>query len=179
MPDYIHAFAHEFARQRRLMEQALGALADEDFFRRPSAHVNSAALIVKHLAGNLASRWSDFLTSDGDKSGRNRDAEFVLAPDDTRANLLAAWERAWNIVDATLAGLSDADLDRVVMIRGEPHTVQQALIRGVSHAAYHAGQVLYLARWLAPEAPYLTIAPGASQQHGSGRYLQPPREPPA
>lgn len=168
----VAACAHEFDRHRRLIERALAPLADEAFFQRPSEAVNPIALIVKHLAGNLASRWSNLLTSDGDKPARNRDNEFVLTADDTRANLMADWDAAWQIVKATLANLTEVDLARTVTIRGEPHTVLQALLRGVSHTAYHAGQVLYVARLVEPGAPWLTIAPGQSRQHGPGRYLE-------
>ena len=168
----VAACAPGFDRHRRLIERAVAMLTDEQFFHRPSAAVNPIALIVKHLAGNLASRWSDLLGSDGDKPARDRDQEFVLSPDDTRANLMAAWDAAWQIVENTLAGLSDADLARGVTIRGEKHTVLQALLRGVSHTAYHAGQVLYVARLVQPGAPWLTIAPGQSRQHGAGRYLE-------
>jgi len=168
----VAASAHEFDRHRRLIERAVAPLADEAFFRRPSEAVNPIALIVKHLAGNLASRWSDLLTSDGDKPARDRDSEFVLRAADTRANLMDAWDAAWQIVETTLASLSEADLARSVTIRGEPHTVLQALLRGVSHTAYHAGQVLYVARLEEPGAPWLTIAPGQSRQHGAGRYLE-------
>jgi uncharacterized damage-inducible protein DinB len=168
----VPACAHEFDRHRRLIERAVASLTDEQFFHRPSAGVNPIALIVKHLAGNLASRWSDLLTSDGDKPARNRDNEFVLTADDTRPNLMAVWDAAWQIVETTLAGLTDADLIRTVIIRGEPHTVLQALLRGASHTAYHAGQVLYVARLVEPSAPWLTIAPGQSRQHGPGRYLE-------
>jgi uncharacterized damage-inducible protein DinB len=178
MSNFIAAFAHEFTRHRRLMEQAMLALSDENFFRHPGPSVNSIALIVKHLSGNLASRWSDFLTSDGDKPARNRDDEFVLTEQDSRTNLMVAWDRAWSIVDQTLGELSDADLERVVTIRGEPHTVLQSLVRGVDHTAYHAGQILYVARLFQADAPYLTIAPGASRQSGVGRYLQPPGQRP-
>ena len=168
----VAACAHEFDRHRRLIERAVASLTDEQFFHRPSAAVNPIALIVKHLAGNLASRWSNLLISDADKPARDRDHEFVLSPDDTRANLMAAWDAAWQIVEATLASLSDADLAETVTIRGEPHTVLQALLRGVSHTAYHAGQVLYVARLVEPSAPWLTIAPGQSRRHGTGRYLE-------
>ncbi|MBX9790106.1 MAG: DUF1572 domain-containing protein [Pirellulales bacterium] len=168
----VAACGHEFERHRRLIERAVTPLTDEELFRHPAPSVNSLALIVKHLAGNLASRWSDFLTSDGDKPSRDRDNEFVIMAADTRVNLMAGWDRAWSIVGQTLVSLSDADLDREITIRGEPHTVLQALLRGVSHTAYHAGQVLYVTRLLRPDAPWLTIAPGQSRQHGAGRYLQ-------
>lgn len=168
----IKAFAHEFDRNRRLIEKAIAELDDETFFQPPGENVNSIALIVKHLAGNLRSRWSELLTSDGDKPWRDRDREFVLADDDSRASLMAAWDEAWGTVETTLAGLADADLERQITIRGEPHTVLQALIRGTSHAAYHAGQVLYIARMLNPGGTWLTIAPGKSREHGPGRYLK-------
>lgn len=167
----IADFKHEFCRYRGLAEAAMGHLDDGQFFQRPGPQVNPMALIVKHMAGNLASRWSDFLTSDGEKPSRQRDQEFVLGEADTRAALMAAWQHGWSVLLATLDGLCDADLERSVTIRGEPHTVRQALLRGVNHAAYHAGQVLYLARLLRPDAPWLTIAPGGSRQHAAG-YLR-------
>ena len=168
----VAACAHEFDRHRRLIERAVAMLTDEQFFHRPSAAVNPIALIVKHLAGNLASRWSDLLGSDGDKPARDRDQEFVLSPDDTRANLMAAWDAARRPVAPTSAGLPDADHAKTRTIRGEPHTVLQALLRGVSHTAYHAGQVLYVARLVEPSAPWLTIAPGQSRRHSTGHYLE-------
>ena len=168
----VSAFQHEFQRNRRLVEQALGDLSDEDFFRKPGDAVNSIALIVKHMAGNLTSRWSNLLESDGDKPARDRDQEFVLEPADTREHLMAAWDSAWQTVSATLAGLRGEDLSRVIEIRGEAHTVLQALARGASHTAYHAGQILYLVRWLQPAAKWRTIPPGGSKQHGPGKYLR-------
>src|SRR5689334_7064867 len=116
---YLEDVAFSFRKQKDLAEQAFDQLADEEFFRRPAEHSNSVAVIVKHLAGNLKSRWTDFLTSDGDKPWRDRDAEFVIGPDDTRARLLAAWQEGWDALFATLAGLGEADLLRRVTIRGE------------------------------------------------------------
>ncbi len=147
-------------------------LDDEQFFRQVAPQVNSVAIIVKHLAGNLTSRWTDLLTTDGEKPERNRDGEFAIAPADTRAGLLAAWERGWKAVLGTVAGLREADLGRTVTIRGEPHTVFQALVRGLSHAAYHVGQILYLARLWRADSPWLTIAPGQSGS-ARGSYLNP------
>ena len=128
------------------MTRAIGELSDDEFFRRPGEAVNSLALVVKHLAGNLTSRWTDFLTTDGEKPWRDRDDEFVIGPHDSRAALLAAWEGAWSVVAAALAGLNDSDLQKQVTIRGEPHTVFQALLRSADHTSYHAGQIMYLAR---------------------------------
>ncbi len=166
------AFQYEFQRHRRLVEQALDDLSDEAFFRKPADAVNSIALIVKHMAGNLSSRWSNLLDTDGDKPVRDRDREFILEPADTREHLMADWESAWQTVAATLSGLRDEDLSRQITIRGEAHTVLQALARGATHTAYHAGQILYLARWLQPDAKWRTIPPGGSKQHGAGKYLR-------
>jgi hypothetical protein len=147
-------------------------LDDQEFIRRPADHVNPVALIVKHLAGNLASRWTDFLATDGEKASRDRDGEFLLTEQDTRASLLAAWERGWEVLFDTLGGLGEPDLDKSVTIRGERHRVPQALLRGLSHTAYHTGQILYLVRLWRPESPWLTVPPGQSRKVG-GAYLPP------
>jgi uncharacterized damage-inducible protein DinB len=160
----IDAFAHEFRKHREMMEQSIGILSDEEFFRRPGEQVNSVGLIVKHMAGNLLSRWTDFLTSDGEKPSRDRDDEFVLSEADTRQQLLAKWNTAWVAVEKTLAELTEADLSREVTIYGRPHTVLLALLRGLDHAAYHAGQIAYLARLYQPNARWLTIPPGKSKE---------------
>jgi hypothetical protein len=162
----------EFRRHKSLADRAMAQLNDEDFFRRPGEAVNPMALIVKHLGGNLLSRWTDFLTSDGEKATRNRDGEFVVGKNDTRANLLAAWEAGWGALFNTIEKLGTADLDRMVMIRGEQMTARQALLRGLTHASYHVGQILYLARLLRPDGTWLTIAPGQSQRMG-GQYRKP------
>jgi uncharacterized damage-inducible protein DinB len=162
----------ELRQYKTLADKALAGLDEAAFFRRPAEHVNPIALIVKHLAGNLTSRWTDFLTTDGEKPTRDRDSEFVLTPADTRASLLVAWDRGWQAVLSTVGSLTSADLTREITIRGEKHTVQQALLRGLNHAAYHVGQILYLARLYAPDRPWLTIAPGKSREHRPG-YLRP------
>ena len=172
MSDFLADVRHEFQRHKALADKSLAELDDEQFFRAPGEAVNPVALIVKHLAGNLSSRWTDFLTTDGDKPTRDRDAEFVLTERDTRPNLLAAWERGWTVLFATLSGLSDADLDKSITIRGENHTSRQAILRGMTHVAYHTGQILYLVRLLRPQAPWLTIAPGQSRAFRQ-KYRQP------
>jgi len=163
--ELLSDIGHEFRRHKNLADRAITALDDEAFFRRPAEQVNSVAIVVKHLAGNLLSRWTDFLTTDGDKSGRNRDGEFVIEVQDSRSHLLALWEAGWKSLLDTIDLLKEDDLSITVTIRGEPHTVQQALLRGVTHATYHAGQITYLARLYKPDAPWLTIAPGQSQMH--------------
>jgi hypothetical protein len=168
MSTLIADLMHEFRTQKDLADRAVAPLPADAFFRRPGEAVNPIALIVKHLAGNLKSRWYDFLAADGEKPTRDRDAEFVLGPDDTQAGLLAHWERGWGTLFDTLARLTDADLGKTITIRGEPHSAQQAILRGLTHAAYHVGQILYVARLLRPDAPYLTIPPGESQAHRAG-----------
>src|SRR5262249_40371317 len=121
---------HEYRRQKNLADQALAQLDEAAMVRRLGERANPVAIIVKHLAGNFLSRWTDFLTSDGDKASRDRDSEFVLKEEDTRANLLATWEKGWAAFEGTAARLTEADLNKTITIRGEPHTVYQALLRG-------------------------------------------------
>lgn len=166
MDDLLSDLLFEFRRHKSLADRAMAALGDREWFDRPAPHVNPVAVIVKHLAGNLASRWTGFpAAADGDLPGRDRDGEFVLTQADTRPTLTAAWDHGWAALFDAVQGLSrgDLDLDRPVTIRGEPHTLRQALLRGLSHAAYHTGQILYLARLHRPDAPWLTIAPGQSR----------------
>jgi hypothetical protein len=175
MDDLVADLRHEFQRHRVLAERAIAQLNDEEFFRRPGELVNPVALIVKHLAGNFASRWALFLTTDGEKPTRDRDGEFVLADGDTRENLMAAWERGWKILFDALDGMTEADLLKKVNIRGEPHSARQALLRGISHLAYHTGQILYVARLLRPQGAWLTVPPGQSKNVPGGyrRHTEP------
>jgi hypothetical protein len=173
MNSLLADLTHEFRRHKALADRAMTQFNDEQFFHRPGEAVNPVALIVKHLAGNLVSRWSDFLNTDGEKPSRDRDGEFLLGEQDTRANLLAAWERGWQTLYDTLDGLQASDLEKTVTIRGEPHTVVQALLRSMSHVAYHTGQILYVVRLLRPESTWLTIAPGQSRNR-AGDYRRTP-----
>jgi hypothetical protein len=173
MPLLIADVTHEFRRHKDLVDRAIVGLGDVALFQPPAAHVNPVALIVKHLAGNLWSRWTDFLGSDGEKHHRNRDAEFVLSAGDTPDQLRSDWERGWSALFGTLATLTDDDVERLITIRGEPHRVQQALLRSLDHVAYHTGQILYIARLLNPHGDWLTIPPGGSRSHVAA-YLQPP-----
>jgi hypothetical protein len=163
MSDLLPDALQEFRRHKRLADNAIAALSDAEFFHRPGPPVNPIALIVKHLAGNLRSRWTSFLTSDGEKPDRDRDSEFILTEQDTRAALLQAWERGWQTLFDALGQLGETDLTRTVLIRGEPHTVLQATLRSLTHAAYHVGQLLYVARWVHPDAPWQTVPPGGSR----------------
>jgi hypothetical protein len=171
---YLEDIVFSFRKQKGWAEQALRQVADAAFFRKPGEHSNSIAAVIKHLALNLASRWTDFLTTDGDKPWRDRDAEFVIGPEDTRARLLAAWEAGWAALFQTLGQLGEGDLLKKVTIRGEEHTVVQAIHRSLAHTAYHTGQIMYLSRLLTPEGwEWITIPPGQSQQFKAqgGKYL--------
>lgn len=134
-----------FRQYKKLGEGAMVQVADEDLTRTLDPEMNSIAIIVKHMAGNMSSRWTDFLTSDGEKPTRNRDAEFEEPPA-TRAELMKLWERGWACLFAALDPLTDADLTRSVTIRGEAHSVMQAINRQVAHYSYHCGQIVMLAK---------------------------------
>jgi len=170
-PTMLADVRQEFRRHQRLAQEAMTQLDAAGFFQRPAPHVNPVALIVKHLGGNLRSRWTGFLTSDGEKPDRDRDREFVLTDADTRDHLMAAWQQGWAALWGTLESLSDCGLEQRVTIRGEGHTVRQALMRGLTHVAYHTGQILYVVRLLRPESRWLTIPPDQSRNH-PGDYFQ-------
>lgn len=134
-----------FHYYKKLAERAMEQCPEDALFVSLDAESNSIAIIVKHLAGNMRSRWMDFLTSDGEKPDRNRDTEFENPPQ-TRAQLVEMWERGWKFVFDALEPLSEADLTRTVTIRSEPHSVMQAISRQLAHYAHHVGQVLFLAK---------------------------------
>jgi len=134
-----------FAYYKKLAERAMDQVDDADLFTTLDPEANSIAIIVKHMVGNMRSRWTDFLTSDGEKPNRNRDGEFE-APPATRAELLAIWESGWASVFDALRPLTDADLTRTVTIRGEAHSVMQAINRQLAHYPHHVGQIVLLAK---------------------------------
>jgi Protein of unknown function (DUF1572) len=137
-----------FRSYQKMGEGALEQVSDEQLFAVLDPEMNSIAVIVKHIAGNMRSRWTDFLTSDGEKPNRDRDSEFV-APPTTRQELMALWEDGWQCVFRALEPLSDADLARTITIRGEAHSVMQAVNRQVAHYSAHMGQIVMLAKHLA------------------------------
>ena len=145
---YLKDSTDLFSYYKKLGERAMAQCPDEALFTTLDAESNSIAIIVKHMAGNMRSRWTDFLTSDGEKPDRNRDTEFE-APPATRTELMELWERGWKYLFDALEPLSDADLSRIVTIRTEPHSVMQATNRQVAHYSYHVGQIVYLARHFA------------------------------
>jgi hypothetical protein len=150
-----------------LGERAIAQASDEAITAALDAESNSIATIVKHLSGNMRSRWTDFLTSDGEKAGRNRDGEFE-APPPSRDEILALWESGWKVLLDTLASLSDADLNRAITIRGERHSVMQAINRGLTHTCYHVGQIVFLAKHFSSDRwTCLTVPRGKSAEYNA------------
>jgi len=143
---YLHDVHLQFKRLKKLAEDALAQVSDEELLVTLDPESNSLAIIVKHMAGNLRSRFTDFLTSDGEKPDRHRDAEFEIEGTPTRAAIMADWERGWNVLFETLETLTDDDVLLEVTIRGEPLSVIQALDRQMTHHAYHVGQIVFLAK---------------------------------
>jgi hypothetical protein len=135
-----------FRRYRELGERAMAQLPDEALFRAPGPEGNSIAIIVKHLHGNRLSRWRDFLTSDGEKPNRDRDGEFEMDSSTDGETLRGWWAEGWDTALSSLESLRPTDLERTVTIRGEPHSVLQAILRQLTHASYHVGQIVLLAK---------------------------------
>jgi len=131
---------------KKLAEKAIAQLKDEEFFIALDQEANSVAVVMKHMAGNMISRWTDFLTSDGEKPDRNRDLEFVIEPHTNRDDVIAYWERGWKCVFDALEPLRSEDCEKTVLIRGEKHTIVQAINRQLMHYSYHIGQIVYLAK---------------------------------
>lgn len=145
---YVKDSLELFHYSKKMAERAMDQVTDEQLFVELHEGANSIATIVKHMAGNMRSRWADFLTTDGEKPGRNRDSEFVDPPA-SREALLRAWEDGWRYVFQALDPLSEADLTRTVTIRGEAHSVMQAINRQMAHYSLHIGQIVMLGKHFA------------------------------
>ncbi|HKP72769.1 MAG TPA: DUF1572 family protein [Pyrinomonadaceae bacterium] len=162
--NYLEDAVAVFRNYKKLGEDAIAQISDEEFFAQIDAEANSVAVVVKHLAGNMRSRWVDFLTADGEKPDRDRDAEFEIAPETTRGEVMRWWEEGWRCVFDAVEPLAPADLERTVTIRNEPHTVVKAINRQLTHYAYHVGQIVLLAKHFKAEGwRSLSIPRGRSQ----------------
>jgi Protein of unknown function (DUF1572) len=162
--EYLHDLAERFKSLRRQSERAAAQVDDDAFFAAPDAETNSIAINLKHMGGNLRSRFTDFLISDGEKPDRDRDGEFIVAPGETRADIEAAWAAGWSVLESALTSLTPDDLVRTIHIRGEAHTVISALNRSLAHAASHTGQVTLLAKHYAGDGwKTLSIPRGLSK----------------
>lgn len=143
---YLEDSISSLRSYKKMAEKALDQLSEDEFFITLDEEANSVAVIMKHMAGNMFSRWTDFLTTDGEKPDRNRDMEFVIEPENGKADLLDYWERGWQRVFEALEPLGAQDLGKKVLIRGEEHTVVQAINRQLMHYSYHIGQIVFLAK---------------------------------
>ena len=154
---YLEDSLSLFHQFKKLAEAAIAQVADEHLTATLDDEANSIAIVVKHMAGNMRSRWTDFLSTDGEKPNRDRDSEFILPPP-TRAELMKLWEEGWDCLFGALAPLHDEDLSRAIAIRGEPHSVMQAINRQLMHYTLHCGQIVLLAKHFAhPNWKPLTI----------------------
>ena len=164
-PAYLDEVHRQFRGCKRLAEGAMTQLKDEELLLALDTESNSIAVIVKHLAGNMRSRFTDFLTSDGEKPDRRRDQEFEMGSELTRAEILRTWENGWVHVFSALEALKPEDVMRTVTIRGEPHSVLQALNRQVAHYSYHVGQIVFLAKhFRSNEWRSLSVPRGKSEE---------------
>jgi hypothetical protein len=143
---YLEETIREFRRLKDLADRGMAQVRDEEFFVTLDPESNSIAVIVKHMAGNMRSRWTDFLTSDGEKPDRKRDSEFEIEVRDSKESLLKRWENGWRFLFDAVTPLKPEDLNKTVLIRGEPHSVIQAINRQLTHYAYHVGQIVFLAK---------------------------------
>jgi hypothetical protein len=143
--NYLTDAIAAFRNYKKLAEKAMAQVEDEEFFRLIDAESNSIAIIVKHIAGNSVSRWTDFLTADGEKDSRDRDSEFI-SEGDTRESLMEFWERGWQAVFDALEPLTARDFERTITIRRQKHTICEAINRQLTHYAYHIGQITFLAK---------------------------------
>ena len=165
MKDFLTLTQDRFNQVRSLGEKTLDQLSDDDVHWAPDAESNSIAVIVQHLAGNMFSRFTDFLTSDGEKPNRNRDEEFV-EHDLSMRDLQKRWDAGWESLFAAIRSLTESDLKREVFVRGESHTVMEALLRQLSHYAYHVGQIVYLGKMRkGSEWSSLSIPKGKSEEY--------------
>jgi len=162
--DYLPTALSDFHKYRRLAEAALKQVPPDRLFTAIGPESNSIAVVMKHVSGNMRSRWTGFLSSDGEKPDRERDSEFEIGEGDDAASIRRRWDEGWDLLFAALEPLTEADLSRTITIRGEPHSVMEAIQRQLTHYAYHVGQIVFLARHAAGERWHsLSIPKGQSK----------------
>ena len=173
LSDYLVNIRNEFAGLKKLADRAMAQTTDEDFFRLIDPNANSIGHIVKHISGNQFSRWTDFLTSDGEKENRQRDSEFELYESDSREVLLERWESGWQVLFETLDSLLPDDLDKKIKIRGEDHAVYAAINRQLTHYGAHVGEIVLLAKHFTGDNwQTLSIAKGESEAFNKKKFSQ-------
>ena len=174
--DIAAHYLEEAFRQMRgckhLAEGAIAQLSDEELFRVIDPESNSVAIIMRHMAGNMRSRFTDFLTTDGEKPTRHRDQEFIIDSNTTRDDVMRNWEEGWKIVFSALQSLSPEDVMKTVTIRGETHAVLQAINRQIAHYAHHSGQILFLAKHLrSTDWKTLSVPRGKSEEYNKAKGM--------
>lgn len=162
---YLDDAIAELRKYKKFADKAVAQVSEADYFRQLDPESNSVGLVMKHIAGNLRSRWTDFLTTDGEKADRHRDTEFEKHGSDSRESISARWEAGWQTLFDALAPLTGDDLQRTIEIRGQPHTVMQAINRQLTHYASHIGQIVFLAKHFAGDRwKTLSIPRGKSRE---------------
>ncbi len=162
--EYLKDIIDQYRKCKQLAERAVAQVNDEDFFKTIDSEVNSIALLMKHIAGNMFSRWTNFLTSDGEKPNRHRDTEFIIETKNSRQQLIEFWEAGWKVTFDTLESLAPEDLGKTIYIRQQPHSVIRAMNRQLGHYSYHVGQIVFLAKFLVGKNwKTLSIAKGQSE----------------
>jgi hypothetical protein len=174
--NYLASARKQFEYYKLLGEKTMAQLSDDELFWQANTASNSVAIIVKHLWGNMRSRWVDFLTSDGEKEWRNRDTEFE-ADIENREELMQKWEEGWQTVFGALASITPANFDTIVYIRNMGHTISEAVNRQMAHYAYHVGQMVFLGKLLKGDQwQSLSIAKGESKAYNDDKFAQPKRQ---
>jgi hypothetical protein len=167
---YLEDLIAQIDHQKTLADGAVAQLSDDELFRALDAEANSVAVVMRHVAGNLRSRFTEFLTTDGEKPDRHRDGEFEMPAGTTRETVVASWENGFRVLRSAVSALTPADLLRDVYIRGERHSVLQALQRALTHLSYHVGQIVFLAKHLRGSGwRTLSIPRGQSAQFNAAR----------
>ena len=169
---YLQSVIKQFEYYKLLGEKTFNQMPDEKLFWQMNEDSNSVATIVKHLSGNMLSRWTDFLNSDGEKEWRNRDAEFENDMD-TRQKMMTVWQAGWEVFLQTLNDLTEVDLDKIIYIRNQGHTVMEAINRQLAHYPYHIGQIVYIGKLIATHWESLSIPRGNSQQFNADKFAKP------
>jgi len=168
---YLTDVVDQFRKLKDLGDRALAQVRDEDLFAVLDPESNSLAVLIQHMAGNLRSRWTDFLNSDGEKPDRDRDSEFEVAAGTTRAGLLDRWEEGWRCLFQALTALNEEDLSLTVLIRAEPHSVVKAINRQLTHYGYHIGQIVFLSKHLASATwRTLSVPRGGTRQFNAEKF---------
>ena len=169
--NYLDDAIASLKTSKKLADKAVAQMKDDELFATLDEESNSVAVIMKHMAGNMFSRWTDFLTSDGEKPDRNRDMEFVIESNTTKADVLDYWERGWACVFNALEPLTLADFEKTVLIRGEAHTIVQAINRQLTHYSYHIGQIVFLAKhFRSTEWTSLTVPRNKSAEFNASKF---------